>query len=344
MMSLMFCLMIVTSCGDDDDGPGIVVPPEVEEPDPSTAIAAFMSQVDADNSLLYNFTNQSVVNGIDDTSFTSAWDFGGVGTSTDANPSFAFPNEGDFTVTLTVTASDGVTDTTSETITVTAPINLFAVITDLADDDTGELRLAVDSIQTGRVVYDYLVTQGASGEDIRDAFICVAGSSTTSDFAIVQVRLRDDGPHEFREGASDETIASAVFPDGMPDVWITVEVSWTSDGVGTPLYTTIIGGQTVIENARSTTNGGDGDVPGHLDATINGAHNFQWKYNSTSSTSDGIYQVDNIRIYSSDSGSEELVFADDFQGRVPGTSLDPDDDPESPYHANSSEATVGAEE
>jgi len=46
-------------------------------------------------------------------------------------------------------------------------------------------------------------------------------------------------------------------------------------------------------------------------------------------------------VYSSDSGSEVEVFSDDFQARVAGDDLNPDVDPESPYHVNCSEATVG---
>jgi hypothetical protein len=102
-------------------------------------------------------------------------------------------------------------------------------------------------------------------------------------------------------------------------------------------------GQTVITDAVSTTNGGDGDVADHLAATKDGAHNFLWKYNSTSSTSDLIYEVDDIVIYSSDSGAEEVAFSDDFQGYQTGTNLNPGEDelnPTTVYHINTSEATV----
>ncbi len=339
MMSLFIALTVITSCGDDDD-PIAVVP----DPDPSVVVADFSAQVDADNSLAYDFTNNSVVNGITDRSFSSSWDFGGVGTSTDESPSFTFPEEGTYDVTLTVTASDGVTGSVTESITVTAPVNRFAIITDTSGDDTGELRLAIDSIQTGRITFVYRVSEGPVDMDIRDGFINVAGSSTTGDFSLVEVRFKDNAPHEFREGASDESIAEANFPEGMPDVWTEVEVSWAADGVSAPTYSVRIGETTVITDAISTTNGGAGDVEGHLAAVIDGAANFQWKYNSNSSTSDGMYQVDDIVIYSSDSGSEVVVFEDDFQGRVTGDDLDSEVNVDSPYHPNSSEATVGDDE
>ena len=335
---LFLSFALITSCGKDDDPDG-----GGTDPDPSTVVASFSAQVDADNSLTYDFTNNSVVNGITDNSYTSTWDFGGDGTSTDASPSHTFSDEGTYTVTLTATATDGVEASTSETIMVTAPKNRYAVITDTKDDDTGELRLAVDSIQTGKLTCMYRVAEGP-GMDIQDGFVNVSGSSTTGDFALVEVRLKDNAPHEWREGASDATIAASTFPEGMPNVWVPIEISWAADGTNAPTYSLVIGGQTIITDAVSTTNGGDGDVPGHLAAVIDGAANFQWKYAGNSAVSDGVYHVDDIVIYSSDSGTETVVFEDNFQGRVAGQDLNPEVNVDSPYHQNSSDATVGEDQ
>ena len=337
MMSLFLSFALITSCGDDEE-------PMEPDPDPSTVVASFAAQVDADNSLTYDFTNNSVVNGITDKTFVSAWDFGGDGTSSDENPTHTFSDEGTYEVTLTVTATDGVEASTSETIEVTAPKNRYAVITDTKDDDTGELRLAIDSIQTGRLTFNYRVAEGPVDMDIQDGFINVSGSSTTGDFAIVEVRLKDNAKHEFREGASDATIAAANFPDGVANEWVAIEISWTSDGTSTPSYTVVIGGQTVITDAVSTTNGGAGDVEGHLAATIDGAANFQWKYASNSTVSDGVFHIDDIVLYSSVSGSESVVFEDNFQGRVAGDDLNPTTNLDSPYHENSSDASVGEDQ
>jgi len=335
MMSLLLSITVITSCGDDDE----MMEPD---PDPSLVVASFASQVDAENSLTYNFTNNSVVNGIADTSFDSEWDFGGDGTSTEESPSYTFSAEGTYEVTLTVTAADGETDTATETIEVTAPKNRYASITDSRDDDTGELRFApMDSIQTGRVTFRYRVS-----EDAADGFIAVSGTSTSGDDAIVEVRFKDNAPHEFREGASDDAVANANFPEGVINVWVPVEVSWaaSADGSTPPTFSVVIDGQTVISDALSTTNGGDGDVPGHLEATKDGAFNFQWKYNSNSSVDLGLYDVDDIVIFSSDSGTEEVVFSDDFQGYSAGTDLDPDNNPDSVYHPNTVDVTVGEDE
>ncbi len=336
VMSLLASMAVLISCGDDGDSPA----PD-PDPDPATVNAGFSSEVDLDNSFTWNFTNSTVILGIDDLTGTFAWDFGGDGSSTETNPSHTFSAAGDYTVTLTATAADGTEGTASETITVTAPPNKYASITDTKDDDTGELRLrftGTDSIPTGRVTFNYRVVEGAA-----DGFIHVAGRSTTSDFAIMEVRLKDDAVHEFREGASDDAIANANFPTGVADVWIPVEVSWSADGINTPTFSVIIGDQTVITDAVSTTNGGDGDVADHLANTKDGAFAFLWKYNSNSSTSDLTYHVDDIVVYSSLSGTEEIVFSDDFQGYQTGTDLDPENNMESVYHPNTSEATVAEE-
>lgn len=338
MMSLFLSVAMITSCGEDDEMM------EEMDPDPSSVVASFTSQVDAANSLTYSFTNNSVVNGIDDTSFESSWDFGGDGISSEASPSYTFSAEGTYEVILTVTATDGVTGTTSETIEVTAPRNRYATITDTQDDDTGELRFAMDSIQNGRVTFMYRVAEGPVDMDIKDGFINLSGTSTSGDDAIVEVRLKDNAPHEFREGASDDAVAAANFPEGVANTWIPIEVSWASDGVGTPTFSITIAGQSVITDAVSTTNGGAGDVEGHLAATIDGAANFQWKYASNSVVSDGVFHIDDIVIYSSDSGSEMVVFDDNFQGRVAGEDLNPDINLDSPYHVNSTDVSVGEDQ
>lgn len=344
-MSLFLALTLVTSCDDDEPMDDPIEDPMDDPVDPSTVIASFTSQVDADNSLTYAFTNNSVVNGIDDTSFDSSWDFGGDGTSTDAAPSHTFSGEGTYDVVLTVTASDGEVGTVTETVEVTAPKNRYAVITDSRDDDTGELRLAVDSIQNGSVSFMYRVAQGPVDMDIADGFINVTGTSTSGKNSIVELRLKDNAPHEFREGASDETIAAGNFPDGVANEWVAVEVSWASDGVTTPTYSVVIGGTTVITDAPSTTRDPNDAVmvEEHLATVINGAHNFQWKYNSNSSVNDGVYHVDDI-VVSSDG---VVVFEDNFQGRVAGDDLNPGEDtaaPLTPYHVNTVDATVGEDE
>ncbi len=310
---------------------------------PSKPVAMFIINQDDIDPLKYFFTNTSSVGGIPDTSISSSWDFGGDGTSTEDSPSHTFSAPGFYDITLTITAADGEVASLIQTIDVGGNSNKYARITDTKDDDTGELRLALDeAILTGRVNFDYRVAEGEE-MSIADGFINVAGPSTTGRLSICEIRIKDDTYHEFREGASEATIAASNFPMGVVDVWVPIEISWSGNGVTTPIYTVTIGGQTVITDAPSTTRDPNDEqmVANHLEATINGVLNFQWKYNSNSFTSDGVYEIDNITVYSSDSGTETVVFEDDFEGRLFGEDLNPDFNPNSPYTENSNDASVG---
>ena len=307
---------------------------------PSKPIATFIINEDENQELTYSFTNTSIVNRIADDSFTSLWDFGGDGTSTEASPVHTFSTAGLYNITLTITATDGEVATITQTIDAGGMSNKYARITDTRDDDQGELRLSLgEAILTGRLTFNYRVSEGQD-MTILDGFINVSGTATTGDLSITELRFKDNTVHEFREGASDATIAAANFPMGLVDVWVPIALSWSGDGVTVPLYSVTIGGQSVITDAISTTNGGQGDVEDHLAAVVNGAMNFQWRYNSNAFTSDGRYDVDNIVVFSSDSGTETIVFEDDFEGRVNGEDLNPDFNVNSPYHQNSVDASV----
>ncbi|MCB2099397.1 MAG: PKD domain-containing protein, partial [Rhodobacterales bacterium] len=64
-----------------------------------------------------------------------AWDFAGLGSSAAQNPSFAFPDNGVYTVSLTVTDDDGSTNTTTHDVTV---LNANPVVNAGLDQTTGE--------------------------------------------------------------------------------------------------------------------------------------------------------------------------------------------------------------
>ncbi len=69
-----------------------------------------------DEGLAVNFTDTSVSS--PDTIVSWAWDFGGLATSSEQNPSYVFDTNGSYTVTLTVTDEDGSVDTVSHVVTI----------------------------------------------------------------------------------------------------------------------------------------------------------------------------------------------------------------------------------
>ena len=69
-----------------------------------------------DEGFLVEFTDEST--GYPDAIVSWNWDFGGLDTSTEQNPSFTFADDGAYTVTLTVTDDDGSTAIVSHTVTV----------------------------------------------------------------------------------------------------------------------------------------------------------------------------------------------------------------------------------
>jgi len=62
-----------------------------------------------------------------------SWDFGGLGTSSEQNPTFTFVDDGIYTITLTVTDEDGSTDTASYDVTILG-LNSVAAIKNLIQD------------------------------------------------------------------------------------------------------------------------------------------------------------------------------------------------------------------
>jgi PKD repeat protein len=90
----------------------------------------------------------------DETTFASGtliawdWDFGdGTGTSTLQNPTYTYPTEGDFTVTLTVTHESGCQDVTTQLVSYYEPVVAFSItpncenftFTDLSTTTTGTI-------------------------------------------------------------------------------------------------------------------------------------------------------------------------------------------------------------
>lgn len=94
---------------------------------PSAAFSA--SQTDPEDWRIVSFSNESA-------SATSySWDFGTGDSSTDANPTYSFPGEGTYSVTLTSTDGNGVTSTVTQQVDVIEPEEPDAIVPTVNNGD-----------------------------------------------------------------------------------------------------------------------------------------------------------------------------------------------------------------
>ena len=103
---LTVSMLFVIGCKNEDDSP----PPTTD-----AVVASFQATVSSTNWQEVSFSNFSL------NAVSYSWDFGDGNSSTEESPTHTYVAEGDYTITLTATGSDGTTDDKSETITITDP-------------------------------------------------------------------------------------------------------------------------------------------------------------------------------------------------------------------------------
>ncbi|OQD43094.1 hypothetical protein BUL40_08370 [Croceivirga radicis] len=92
--------------------------------------------------LMVNFTGSNSTDDVEIVDYL--WDFGDGNSSTEVNPSHSFITAGEYTVVLTVTDGEGLTDTAELIILVTEPENMAPVAVSNADVTSGEAPLMVN--------------------------------------------------------------------------------------------------------------------------------------------------------------------------------------------------------
>ena len=210
------------------------------------------------------------------------------------------------------------------------PGNQIAEIIDTDPADTGELRYALDAagpLAAGRLEVAVKRLDDTLGDG--DAFITLFNADTNNAGAILDFRIRDDSFGV----RNPSTIDTSTLPHTL-DAWMDVLVTWEYPG-----------GDTAVAPEVTITVDGVSLAPFTPDNSPFGGvtHvSFRFGDNSGVRPATGIFSVDEITIYSDTAGTTE-VFADDFESYLDGDSLDTDN-AASPYHSNTSEATVGVEE
>ncbi len=211
------------------------------------------------------------------------------------------------------------------------PGNKLAEIIDTDPSDTGELRYALDAagpLTAGRLEVAVKRLDDTLGDG--DAFITLFNSNTNNDGAILDFRIRDDSFGVRSPG----TIDTSTLPHTL-DSFMNVVITWEYPGgdpaTTLPEVTISVDGVSLLPFATDNN-------------AFNGVTHVAFRFGDNGGTrlATGIFSVDEIAIYSDTAGTTE-VFADDFESYLDGDSLDTDN-AASPYHSNTSEATVGVEE
>ncbi len=210
------------------------------------------------------------------------------------------------------------------------PGNKVAEIVDTDPGDTGELRYALDAegpLAAGRLEVAVKRLDDSLGDG--DAFVTLFNENTNNDGAILDLRIRDNN-FEVRSPAGVDT---STLPHTL-DTFMNLLVTWEYPGGDTaqlPVVTLAVNGVSLA--AFTPDNSSFGGVT-HV--------SFRFGDNGGVREATGIFSIDELAIYSDTAGTAE-VFSDDFESYLDGDSLDTDN-AASPYHSNTSEATVGVEE
>lgn len=225
--------------------------------------------------------------------------------------------------------------------------NKVAQILDTMDSDAGELRLKLDSADTiakGKLMAafnkmgDFVAPEDGN---TKEAYVAIYGNSTSSYHALVDLRIgSDDYSYAIRHNRDDAT-RETVDMSGFTltgNTWTNVEIAWDATGADVatvgPLITVSIDGVQVSSEAFASFSESLSDVS-------TGARTFMFKLSDTSRTvPNGQYLVDSVKVFSTDtSGTDTLVFEENFEGYDEGASLDA-----APYDSATNEATVAVEQ
>ena len=126
LFMLLFIIgLSITSCDFDFELPEAG---SIADATPPRAAFSF-AQTDAEDFRVVSFSNESV----SATDFT--WDFGGAASSADMNPSYTYDGEGEYTVTLTASDKNGISDEVTMEIQVIRPEEPDAIVPEVLNGD-----------------------------------------------------------------------------------------------------------------------------------------------------------------------------------------------------------------
>ena len=181
------------------------------------------------------------------------WDFGGLGTSTDQNPSFTFADDGVYIVTLTVTDDDGSTDTISHDVTV---LNVAPTV-DAGDDaenysgDIHELTVSfTDLSSNGPTSWDWTFGDGGASmaqhptheyADVGTYGVSLTATNPSPDLTLELTPVEVSPPGQATLTVTDHHPG----PTLTPGLWYTIPITATDSITRTTSVALLVGGARV---------------------------------------------------------------------------------------------------
>jgi PKD repeat protein len=188
-------LVVASACGDDGNGGG-----GNGNEDP---VAAFTVNC---NALACTFTDTSTDPDGDDTIESWSWDFGGDGTSDEADPVHTFSAANTYDVTLTVTDADGATNSVTNEVVVTTTPNVAPTAAFEFSCSAEECTFTDQSTDTDGTIASYAWDFGDTETSTEaDPVHTYAGVTELTEFEVTLTVTDDDGA----TGTLTQTVAVA---------------------------------------------------------------------------------------------------------------------------------------
>lgn len=192
------------------------------------------------------------------------------------------------------------------------PNNLKVVqLTDTDDNDTAELRHKGDQLTEGMVSVSI---RKDMGDISKDSYVSLYNSSTSSSNSFFDLRMHEDGTFEVRD--NDQAVPATF----NLSEWVDVVISWKGSSI-----------DLTIDGVAQGTFQSQADNKEYFVETI------ALRMGDNGSVNTGKTYIDNLKIYSDEAGTTQVLM-DDFESYTVGEVLG--DGAGDDYNTNSSEAVV----
>ena len=193
----------------------------------------------ATDQLTATFTDTSTASG--STIVSRSWDFGDGNTSSTQNPVHSYAAEGTYTATLTVEDNNGVTDSTSQSVTVTETVVSYCTSqgNNVNYEWVDQVDMGTFSNSSGAAGYSDFTSQvinASKGQSYTVTFSPGFASSSYTEYWKVWIDFNQDGDFEdsgeevFSQNSSSDVSGSITIPSGASNGNTRMRVSMRYNG------------------------------------------------------------------------------------------------------------------